>query len=127
MTAPPAGAFCATHPSSNAVATCTRCGNFMCVACNKGPLCPACVARSGSSITSEFQPCPQCQAQNATRVGYTWWGGVLGPKLLTHVKCGSCGTAYNGKTGKSNTTGIVIYSVVLTVVVLAIYIGIRAM
>jgi hypothetical protein len=47
-------------------------------------------------------------------VGFTWWGGIIGPKLLNHVKCQRCGTGYNGKSGKSNTTGIVIYSVVLS-------------
>ena len=44
---------------------------------------------------------------------FTWWGGLLGPKILTHVKCSGCGHRYNGKTGKSNTTGIVIYSVIV--------------
>ena len=44
---------------------------------------------------------------------FTWWGGVLGPKVLTHVKCPGCGHAYNGKTGRDNTTGIVIYSVII--------------
>ena len=125
MSAPPLGAFCATHATSNAVATCTRCGNFMCATCHQGALCPACVARTGSSLTSEFKPCPNCQAQNATRVGYTWWGGVLGPKLFTHVTCGTCGAAYNGKTGRSNTANIVIYSVVLAVVVIGLYAAFR--
>jgi uncharacterized protein (DUF983 family) len=50
------------------------------------------------------------------KVGFTWWGGMLGPRMLSHVKCKSCGTTYNGKTGQSNTTGIVIYSVVLFVI-----------
>jgi transposase-like protein len=83
------------------------------------------VARTGSNALSEFKPCPKCQAQNATRVGYTWWGGVLGPKLFTHVKCGSCSTTFNGKTGKSNNTAIAIYSVVLFVVVLGLYAMVR--
>jgi uncharacterized protein (DUF983 family) len=43
----------------------------------------------------------------------TWWGGALGPYLLTHVKCPECGMTYNGKTGQSNTTAIIIYSVVV--------------
>ncbi|MDT5063473.1 MAG: hypothetical protein QOH63_3932 [Acidobacteriota bacterium] len=45
---------------------------------------------------------------------------MIGPRMLSHVKCRSCGTAYNGKTGQSNTTGIVIYSVVLFVIGLVI-------
>jgi len=40
--------------------------------------------------------------------------------MLSHVKCRWCGTQYNGKTGQSNTTGIVIYTVVLFVIGLVI-------
>ena len=74
---------------------------------------------------SEFQkssphaPCPSCGAEEASKVGFTWWGGIIGPALLSHVRCGKCGATYNGKTGQSNTTGIIIY----TLVVLAIVIG----
>ena len=62
---------------------------------------------------TQYAPCPNCGQTNATPVSYTWWGGVIGPKMLTHVKCQNCNTQYNGKTGKSNTQGIIIYSVVL--------------
>ncbi|MGH9761359.1 MAG: hypothetical protein ACREDR_37710 [Blastocatellia bacterium] len=41
---------------------------------------------------------------------------MLGPKLLTHVKCVQCGATYNGKTGNPNTTGIIIYLVVGAIV-----------
>ena len=61
---------------------------------------------------STYVPCPQCGG-NSERLNFTWWGGVLGPKILTHVKCQSCGKKYNGKTGKDNTTGIVIYSLIV--------------
>ena len=64
--------------------------------------------------------CPKCGAGEATPVKFTWWGGVLGPKLLNHVKCNGCGYAYNGKTGNPNTTGIVIYTVVGLVIALII-------
>jgi hypothetical protein len=60
-------------------------------------------------LMSAYKPCPKCQAVNAEMVSFTWWGGVLGPHLLTHVKCQSCGTAFNGKTGKSNDQAIAIY------------------
>ena len=63
-----------------------------------------------------FAPCPSCGNGYATKVSFTWWGGLIGPKLFSHVKCNRCGTAYNGKTGKSNTTNIVIYTVVLVVI-----------
>ena len=61
---------------------------------------------------STFAKCPSCNSQQATKVGFTWWGGMLGPKLLTHVKCDECGVAYNGKTGKSNTNAIAMYFLV---------------
>ena len=46
---------------------------------------------------------------------------MLGPKLLKHVKCTGCGLAYNGKSGQSNTTNIVIYSVVLGVIAFIVF------
>lgn len=67
----------------------------------------------------EFAPCPQCSRTTATPVKFTWWGGALGPRMLHHVKCDSCGTMYNGKTGKSNSQGIMMYFVVT----LAIFAG----
>ena len=65
---------------------------------------------------SAYASCPECQSSNAKPVSFTWWGGLLGPKLLSHVKCGRCGAAYNGKTGKSNSTAIAIYFAVGVVV-----------
>jgi hypothetical protein len=44
----PDGAVCATHADARAQWTCPRCGNFMCVACERRvrvdalPMCPAC-------------------------------------------------------------------------------------
>ena len=51
-------------------------------------------------------------------MSFTWWGGIIGPRVLTHVKCPGCGYGYNGKSGKDNTTGIVIYSIIVGIVVL---------
>jgi hypothetical protein len=67
---------------------------------------------------TNYAPCPHCGASNAEKVKFTWWGGLLGPKVLNHVKCLSCTKGYNGKTGKDNQTGIIIYSVVVGIVVL---------
>jgi predicted nucleic-acid-binding Zn-ribbon protein len=58
---------------------------------------------------TQYAPCPSCGQNNAQKVNFTWWGGALGPRLFTHVKCQNCGTEYNGKTGKSNTNNIIIY------------------
>ncbi len=69
----------------------------------------------------QFAPCPTCRRPDAEQMKFTWWGRVLGPKLFTHVKCKGCGTAYNGKTGQSNTTNIVIYSVVLGAIAFVVF------
>jgi len=58
---------------------------------------------------TQYAPCPKCESTTATKVKFTWWGGALGPNMFTHVKCQNCGTEYNGKTGKSNQTNILIY------------------
>jgi rubredoxin len=65
---------------------------------------------------SDYVPCPKCGGTDIKKVDFTWWGGALGPRLFNHVKCNTCGTAYNGKTGQSNTTNIVIYSVIALVI-----------
>ncbi len=59
-----------------------------------------------------FAPCPGCGCTYADRVGFTWWGGLIGPKMFTHVRCRNCRSCYNGKRGTWNTTNIVIYTVV---------------
>jgi hypothetical protein len=70
--------------------------------------------------TSEYVPCPTCRRPDPEQVKFTWWGGVLGPRIFKHVKCNGCGLTYNGKTGQSNTTNIVVYSVVLGLVALVV-------
>jgi phage FluMu protein Com len=66
--------------------------------------------RRNRSRRGAYADCPECNNRgNATRVGFTWWGGLVGPALLTHVRCNECGTGYNGKSGKSNNTAIAIY------------------
>lgn len=69
---------------------------------------------------NSYAPCPQCRDGNAQKLSFTWWGGMLGPKLLSHVKCQSCGKKYNGKTGGDNTANIIIYSIVVGIVCFAI-------
>lgn len=71
----------------------------------------------------EYAPCPSCQNTVAKKISFTWWGGAVGPRLFTHVKCNRCGNQYNGKTGRSNATAITIYVVVGVMVGLAIGLG----
>ena len=68
---------------------------------------------------TNYAPCPQCRQSAAEKMKFTWWGGILGPRILTHVKCQACGKQYNGKTGKENTAGIAIYMVVVGIACVA--------
>ena len=69
---------------------------------------------------SEYVPCPDCSCTGARKVGFTWWGGALGPALLTHVKCHECGATFNGKTGQSNNRASIIYGIVTGAIVIAL-------
>jgi ribosomal protein L32 len=75
--------------------------------------------------TGPYATCPNCgERGDAHRVSYTLWGGFVGPWLLTHVRCNNCGTAYNGKTGNYNTTGIVLWVVIpLAITIVAVVFG----
>ena len=64
--------------------------------------------------------CPNCSSSYATQVRFTWWGGFLGPKLFNVIKCGACNKQYNGKTGRPNTTAIIIYVGGGAIIVLAL-------
>ena len=68
-----------------------------------------------------YEDCPHCGAPgDATYVTYTLWGGFIGPWLLNHVRCNECGGTYNGRTGKPNTTAIILYIVVPTAIVVVV-------
>jgi len=69
--------------------------------------------------------CPKCGSTLISPVKFTWWGGVLGPKLFHHTKCNACGYTYNSKTRNSNTTAIIIYSVVIFAVAFAVFFMLR--
>ena len=56
-----------------------------------------------------FTTCPKCNSPHLSKPTFTWWGGLLGPKLLNHTVCNSCSFGFNSKTGKSNSTAIGIY------------------
>jgi transposase-like protein len=65
-------------------------------------------------------PCPQCGSQQIQKVSYSLWGGMIGPRLLNHVKCLDCKATFNGKTGKSNNKAIAIYLVAVLVIAFTI-------
>jgi hypothetical protein len=68
---------------------------------------------------TQYAACPNCQGTEAEKVSFTWWGGWMGPKLFNLVKCRNCGTTYNGKTGRSSTSAIAVYAVVVAFVAFA--------
>jgi transposase-like protein len=69
--------------------------------------------------------CPQCHVSDFTKLKFTWWGGALGPRMLSHVKCNGCGSTFNEKTGQPNTTNIIIYSVVISVILIGVLVAVR--
>ena len=69
--------------------------------------------------------CPKCGGTQTKKVGYTWWGGVLGPKLMNLHKCQACKFQFNAKTGKSVSTAIWIYNLVAIAIAIVIIIAIR--
>lgn len=80
-----------------------------------------------NQLTSQYAPCPNCGSTDAKKVTYTWWGGLLGPNMLTHVRCNKCNTEYNGKTGQSNTNNIIIYTIVSLVLAFCVCGGMMAL
>ena len=61
-------------------------------------------------VRGSYATCPWCRCPGqASRVGFTWWGGLVGPAILCHVKCRRCRKCYNGRSGKRNDTAIAIY------------------
>jgi len=61
------------------------------------------------SSEGEILPCPKCSNREIIRIKFTWWGGILGPKLFHYVRCAKCGTSYNGKKGASGQFGITVF------------------
>lgn len=73
-------------------------------------------ASSGTPRGTVYAICYNCGADAASKVRWTMWGSFFGPAILSHVKCDQCGTTYNGKSGKSNTTAVIIYVVVTALI-----------
>lgn len=70
--------------------------------------------------------CPKCGSPAVEPVKYTWWGGLLGPKLFHHTKCTACNFRYNSKTRKSNTTAIILYSAVFFIAAVVVFYLLRS-
>lgn len=71
-------------------------------------------------------PCFRCGMRVANKVGFTWWGGLVGPRLLHHVRCAGCGQMFNARTGSSNGRAIAVYVTVCTIGVILLSIALFA-
>jgi predicted Zn finger-like uncharacterized protein len=58
--------------------------------------------RRRKPVPGGYAPCPKCGNTDAERVIFTFWGSFHITNLVCHVQCPSCGTCYNGRTGRSN-------------------------
>lgn len=76
-----------------------------------------------ASNPHHYKPCYNCGKIDYTKVTATFWGGVLGPQILNHVKCNHCETTYNGKTGQSNNKAIVLYVIAILCVTMILLYG----
>ena len=58
-----------------------------------------------------YRRCPGCGGGPLSEPGFTWWGGVIGHKILGLVRCESCKQWWVKKTGAPGTTRIAIYTI----------------
>ena len=70
--------------------------------------------------------CPKCGANTASKVNFNWWGGALAPRIFHIVKCTECKTQYNGRTGGRLTKVALLYQVIIAVIILAGWWGLRS-
>jgi len=68
------------------------------------------------TVIANGKPCPRCGRNDVAQIKFTWWGGAIGPRMLHHVRCRGCGTAFNHRTGGSNAAQIGVYVAVIAVV-----------
>lgn len=69
--------------------------------------------------------CPQCNSANTKEVKYTWWGGIVGPKMMNLQHCNACGFQFNRATRKSTRNAVIAYNLVALVLALVIFAAVR--
>ena len=89
------------------------------------PSAPVAPAAGQADVIRSLSPCFKCGNSLARKVKFTWWGGLIGPKMFHHVKCVECGQLFNSKSGRSNSTAIAIYFIVTLTLALAVIYSIR--
>jgi hypothetical protein len=75
-------------------------------------------------LANLYVSCPRCMSPYPEEVKFTWWGGMLGPRLFDHVRCRTCALEYNGRTGQSNSAKIRTYVIISSVIVFAIILAV---
>jgi hypothetical protein len=66
------------------------------------------------------RPCPYCGTFSASKVGFNWWGGALGPRLFHVVQCRQCHKQYNGRSGGKLVKVIIGYQLVALLVLVLV-------
>ncbi len=62
--------------------------------------------------------CPKCQQTiTPAPLGFTWWGGLIGAKLINHCECPACKARFNGRTGQPNDTAIMVYVLISAAII----------
>ena len=72
-------------------------------------------SRRDDDVEEEREPrpgrCPKCGSKRWSKVGFTWWGGLVGPAIFSMVRCNKCSTSFNRKRGTEiGATHILLYS-----------------
>ena len=63
-----------------------------------------------------YQPCPGCGSGPVEDPKFTWWGGLIGHRILGIHKCRACRKWWVKKTGQPGGTRVMIYVVAGVVV-----------
>jgi hypothetical protein len=69
---------------------------------------------------SPSRPCPGCGGGPLEEPSFTWWGGLIGHKLLGVEKCKSCRHWWVKNTAQSGDTRVNVYMIVGIVLGVAI-------
>ena len=65
-----------------------------------------------ADYASAHRPCPGCGGGPLAEPGFTWWGGLVGHKLLGVEQCKSCKKWWVKATGQSGDARVTTYWVV---------------
>jgi len=68
-------------------------------------------------------PCPRCGQVAGKRLRYTWWGGAVGPAMMSLTQCQACGYQFNAKTGQSTKKAVIAYNVIALAIGIVIVVG----